>query len=174
MLAGFIEPCCAVLLSQPQQRLPFAQVPQSVVRENRLHHCVNIGSQLCRLRPAMRRVKEEKGLGRRWIIILVGLPSSLARRPYVRLDQLFLEVDLDEAEGGSHPYRLSHVARRNRVVAPLEDDMVVRMNLALGRVGERGRRQRLEATAFVALKTGKWGLLSGAIRHSPHLFEAPG
>src|SRR5512143_2738930 len=64
MSACGVQPLGAILLTQPQQRLRFAQVAQRVVGKNGSHHPRYILAKLCRFRFAVGRVEEQERL--RW------------------------------------------------------------------------------------------------------------
>jgi hypothetical protein len=128
-----------------------------------------------RLWPAIRRCRHQISqlLGR--IICGIRSPGSWPLGPGMELDQFTLEKDLDQSRVSPGPHLPANVACGKRVVRPIKDNMMIRMNHTLLPLGAlKGFcRKRTKRWDFLLEEDLPRSPLGRPMDFHPHLFLRP-
>jgi len=132
--AGFFQPVGSVLLGQAQKLLSLTELgPGKVSGEEPFGEAADALGELLGLGDHVVWIPASVGAELFGIVVVVGRASSGGLWK-MGLDHLPLEEDAHQGTIAANGDRLAEVACRDRVDGPLELDVMVRMNLALGPV----------------------------------------
>ena len=153
-----------------------AQVIEHAFAEHAFDHGPAGRTDGSRLRQAPLRIAHEIRLGiRRQVVLHRGALAGL-EQPRMDGDQLVVVIDAQRARSDLEPEFLVQPAKRRRVIAVLELDVAVAVQLGFGphRAGRRDRRQRLQQRLFGGAEQGQRLGARGAVDAVAGFAQDPG